>query len=174
MVTIFEKTIAAVRLGETLTRIGLVSGLREQAAMRNWIKVGGILVMMGLAGCGKQDPQSALDEAAQRLEDAISARQTGKAMELLHSDFQGAYGMDRQQARQRLTGTFLRYQKIGLLVVGRECWLDKGFYDRGHCTARVGVTGAQGLIPERAELYRVQTLWQQQGKDWLLREISWE
>lgn len=133
-----------------------------------------MLALMTLLGCSKQDPQNALEQAAQELQDAIAARQTGKAMERIHADFQGANGMDRQQTRQMMTGMFLRYQNIGLLVVGRECQLDKGFYDRGHCSARVGVSGAQGLIPERADLYKVDTSWQLAGKEWQLREISWE
>lgn len=133
-----------------------------------------VLALAVLMGCGKKDPQNALEQAAQDLQDAIAARQTGKAMERIHADFQGASGMDRQQARQMMTGLFLRYQNIGLLVVGRECRLDKGFYDRGHCSARVGVTGAQGLIPERADLYQVESTWQLAGKEWQLREIRWE
>lgn len=133
-----------------------------------------ILALAVGVGCSKQDPQNALEQAAQELQDAIAARQTGKAMERIHADFQGANGMDRQQTRQIMTGMFLRYQNIGLLVVGRECQLDKGFYDRGHCSARVGVSGAQGLIPERADLYKVDTSWQLAGKEWQLREISWE
>ncbi len=133
-----------------------------------------VLALVAVTGCGQKDPQNALEQAAQDLQDAIAARQTGKAMERIHADFQGASGMDRQQARQMMAGLFLRYQNIGLLVVGRECRLDKGFYDRGHCSARVGVSGAQGLIPERADLYQVETTWQLAGKDWQLREIRWE
>lgn len=134
-----------------------------------WLVVG-----LMLSGCGRQDPQSALEEAAQRLQEAVVSRQTSKAMDFLHVDFQGGNGMDRQQTRQLMAGTFLRYQKIGLLVMGRECRLDQNFHDRGHCSARVGVTGAQGVIPERAELYRVDTLWQLEGRDWQLLEIRWE
>lgn len=133
-----------------------------------------VLALAMLMGCGQQDPQNALEQAAQDLQDAIAARQTGKAMERIHAGFQGANGMDRQQTRQMMAGMFLRYQNIGLLVVGRECRLDAGFYDRGHCSARVGVTGAQGLIPERADLYQVETVWQLQGKEWQLVEMRWE
>lgn len=127
-----------------------------------------------LAACGKQDPASALEAAAIALEQAISERQTGKAAELLHEDFASHSGMDKREARQTMTGMFLRYQNVGLLVVGRDCQLDKGFYDRGHCTARVGISGAQGLIPERAELYQVQTTWQLDGKEWRLLSIQWQ
>ncbi|MDY0073644.1 MAG: hypothetical protein RBR77_13505 [Thauera sp.] len=127
-----------------------------------------------LAGCGKFDSLSALEQAAQQLEEGIAGRKTAAVMELLHADFEGSQGMTRQQARQQMTGMFLRYQNIGLLVVNRHCEQDQGFYDRGHCSAQVGVSGAEGLIPQRAELYTVDTVWQLEGKDWLLREMHWE
>lgn len=132
-----------------------------------------LLAVLLLMGCGKQDPKSALETAAIELELAISERQPKAVMRLLHEDFSGSYGLDRQGAQQRMLALFLRYQQIGILVVNRQCELDKGFYDRGHCSARVGVSGAQGLIPERAELYRISTVWQLHGKKWLLLGMEW-
>lgn len=134
-----------------------------------------ILLLAGLLpGCGKQDPGSALEAAAMALEQGISQRQPKAVMKLLHQDFTGNQGLDRQAAHQQMLALFLRYQNICVLVVNRQCQLDKGFYDRGHCSARVGISGAQGLIPERAELYRVETVWQLQGKDWQLLRLEWE
>lgn len=133
-----------------------------------------LLAALFLAGCSKQNPSSALEAAAIDLEQAVSARQPKAVMHLLHEDFSGSHGLNRKAAHQRMLALFLRYQQIGILVVNRQCELDKGFYDRGHCTARVGVSGAHGLIPERAELYQVRTIWQLQGKNWQLLELSWQ
>ena len=140
----------------------------------NLFKLALVFLVGILAACSKQEPLTALDRAVLQLEQAISERQTGKAAELLHEDFASHSGMDKREARQTMTGMFLRYKNVGLLVIGRDCQLDKGFYDRGHCTARVGVSGAQGLIPERAELYQVQTTWQLNGKEWRLLSIQWQ
>lgn len=134
-----------------------------------------VLLLAGLfSGCSKQDPGSALEAAATAFEQGVSQRQPKAVMKLLHQDFTGNNGLDRQTAHQQMLALFLRYQNIGVLVVNRQCQLDKGFYDRGHCSARVGISGAQGLIPERAELYRVETTWQLQGKDWQLLRLEWE
>ena len=38
----------------------------------------------------------------------------------------------------------------------------------------VVVTGAQGLIPERAEPYAIQLQWRLDGSDWKLIELHWE
>lgn len=132
------------------------------------------LPVLLLTGCSKQDPETALEAAASALEQAIAQRQPKAAMQLLHADFSGSYGLDRQAAHQQMLTLFLRYQNIGVLVVNRQCRLDKGFYDRGQCSARVGISGASGLVPERAELYRVDTTWQLSGKKWLLLEMRWE
>lgn len=133
-----------------------------------------LLLAIWLPGCGKQDPESALEAAASALEQGISQRQPKSVIQLLHQDFSTSHGLDRQSAHQQMLALFLRYKNIGVLVVNRQCGLDKGFYDRGHCSAQVGISGAQGLIPERAELYRVSTTWQLAGKDWKLLDMSWE
>ncbi|NLY15579.1 MAG: hypothetical protein GXZ05_04240 [Gammaproteobacteria bacterium] len=133
-----------------------------------------LLLVASLSGCSKKDPGSALEEAASALEQGISQRQPKAVMKLLHQDFSGNQGLDRHTAQQQMLALFLRYKNIGVMVVNRQCQLDKGFYDRGHCSARVGISGAQGLIPERAELYRVKTTWQLQGKDWQLLKLKWE
>lgn len=138
------------------------------------LAIGAFFSLALLSACSKQDPVSALDKAAIELEQAVAQRHPKAVMKLLHQNFQGSHGMDRQTAQQQMLALFLRYQNIKVLVVNRNCELDKGFYDRGECTAQVGVTGAQGLIPERAELYRVSTTWQLQNKRWLLLSMSWE
>ena len=143
--------------------------------IKSWIGRAGVVgIVLFAVGCGKADPQSALEAAAVKLEEGIAQKQASQVTKMLHENFSTANGMDRKMAQQQMLGLFMRYQKIKVLVVNRSCQLDKNFYDRGHCMAQVGVTGAQGLIPERAELYRVKTTWQQEGKDWLLLEMEWD
>ena len=44
----------------------------------------------------------------------------------------------------------------------------------GRVEAQVLVTGAQGLIPERAEPYTVRMEWRLVGGDWKLGDLRWE
>lgn len=129
---------------------------------------------VGLLACGSKDPQNALEEAARQLEENIKNQQTSAVMQQLHTDFLAQQHYGRQEIRQQMLGLFMRYKSINILVLNRDCQLDKGFYDRGLCTAQVGITGAQRLIPERAEHYRVSSVWQLNDKKWQLLQLNWQ
>lgn len=131
-------------------------------------------LLLGLAACGGSDPQSELDAAAQRLEQSLHNKQHKAVMQQLHEQVLAQEVYDRHAIQQRMLALFMRYKQINILVINRECTLDKGFYDRGHCNARVGVTGAQNVIPERADHYAVSSTWQLEGKEWKLLSLRWE
>ena len=46
--------------------------------------------------------------------------------------------------------------------------------DKAPAARRVLVTGAQGLIPERASPYALRLEWWREGDDWKLRDLRWE
>lgn len=132
------------------------------------------LVALLLAGCGKTDPKSALDAAVQQLQDNLEAKKTGDVMDQLHPSFQAGEGMDRDWAKRTMTLMFMRYANIKIIAVTRNSRIDSGTSQVGHTDAKVVVTGAQGLIPERAEPYAVQLQWRLDGSEWKLTELRWE
>ena len=128
-----------------------------------------------LAGCGKaSNPQAALEAAVQRLQDNLEAKKAGDVMDQLHPSFQAGEGMDREWAKRTMTLMFMRYANIKILAVSRSSRIDSGTSQVGHTEAQVVVTGAQGLIPERAEPYAVKLQWRLEGSDWKLTELHWE
>ncbi|MCV0439219.1 MAG: hypothetical protein K5880_11335 [Hydrogenophaga sp.] len=129
---------------------------------------------LGLAGCGKTDPQAALEAAVQALQDNLEARDTSAVMDQLHASFQAGEGLDAEWARRTMTLMFLRYTNVRIVAVTRNSRIDSGSSQVGHTEARVLVTGAQGLIPERAEPYAVQLQWRLDGSDWKLIDLQWE
>ena len=142
-----------------------------------WIRrcvVALMLVPVLLVGCGKTDPQVALDAAVQKLQDNLEARKTGDVMDQLHANFQAGEGMDREWAKRTMTLMFMRYANIRIIAVTRSSHIDAGSSQVGHTEAQVLVTGAQGLIPERAEPYAVKLQWRLDGSDWKLIELHWE
>lgn len=132
------------------------------------------LVALSLAGCGKTDPRTALDAAVQQLQDNLEARKASAVMDQLHPNFQAGEGMDRGWAQRTMTLMFMRYATIKILAVSRSNRIDSGTSQVGHTEAKVVVTGAQGLIPERAEPYAVRLQWRLEGDDWKLLELHWE
>lgn len=133
-----------------------------------------LLVPLLLAGCGKADPQAALAAAVQTLQDNLEAKKTGAVMDQLHASFQAGEGMDREWAKRTMTLMFMRYANIRIIAVTRNSRIDAGSSLVGHTEAQVVVTGAQGLIPERATPYAVKLQWRLDGSDWKLIELKWE
>lgn len=133
-----------------------------------------LLVPLLLAGCGKTDPQTALEAAVQALQDNLEAKKSGAVMDQLHPNFQAGEGMDREWAKRTMALMFLRYAHIRIVAVTRSSRIDTGSSQVGHTEAQVVVTGAQGLIPERAEPYAIRLQWRLDGRDWKLIELHWE
>lgn len=133
-----------------------------------------VLASAALAACGKGDPQARLEAAAKALQAAIEARHTGDVMDLLDEHFQGSGNLDRDGTRRLLTATFLRYQNIKVIALSSSHRVDPQTPTLGVSEAQVLVTGAQGLVPERAEPYKVRLEWRLVGGDWKLSDLRWE
>ncbi len=132
-----------------------------------------------LPACGKpDDPQASLEAAVQRLQDALEAKDAGAVLDMLDPRFRAqsdtSEGMDREWARKTMTLMFLRYAQVKVIAVTRNSRVDEAGGQTGRTEAQVLVTGAQGLIPERAAPYRVELQWWREGDDWLLRDLRWE
>ncbi len=69
---------------------------------------------------------------------------------------------------------FLRYASVRVISVSRSSRIDPPGSPIGVTEAQILVTGAQGLIPERAAPYAVRLRWQRDGDEWKLRDLQWE
>lgn len=127
-----------------------------------------------LAACSKDDPQAALEAAAQRLQDALEARDSGAVFDMLDPKFRANDEFDRDWARKTMALMFLRYASVKVVAVTQSHRIDPPGSPIGVTEAQIVVTGAQGLIPERAAPYTVQLRWQRDGDDWKLRDLQWD
>ena len=87
-------------------------------------------------------------------------------------DFNGPDGMDHKQLRQYLTVIGLQNQQLGTTLGPLQIDITG---DR----ARVGFTlaasgGASGWLPDRAQVYAVETGWRMEGSDWKLISATWK
>lgn len=133
-----------------------------------------LILSASLLACHAQSPIDALDAAAQRLQDNLSNKRTSAVAQQLDNNFSAQQGMDKKDAQQQMMLVFMRFKNVNILVLNRSCQLDNSYHDRGHCSAQVAVTGAQGLIPERADYYKVNSQWQLEGKEWRLLKLHWD
>ena len=133
-----------------------------------------MLAALAVAGCSSPSPEDALNAAAERLQSNLENKQAGAVAKQLHEDFLAQRSYNRQAAQQQMLGLFMRYRSVNIIVINRQCELDRGYHELGHCTAQVAVTGAQGLIPERLDHYRVSNQWQLADEEWQLLRLDWE
>src|SRR5690606_29369602 len=88
--------------------------------------------------------------------------------------FRANQALDREWVRRTATLMFLRHRNVQVLALGSDSWLDPSYADKGHSEAQVALTGAQGLLPERAGHYRVRLEWWLEDGDWLLARMARE
>ena len=133
-----------------------------------------LALALTLSACGKADSQARLEAAVQKLQDNLEAKDTSAVIDQLDAGFQAQDGLDRDWARKTMTLMFLRYASVKVIAVTRKSSIDTTAPQSGLTQAQVLVTGAQGLIPERAAPYEVRLDWRLVADDWKLSRITWE
>jgi hypothetical protein len=128
---------------------------------------------MALAGCGRDDPEAALQQAAEQLQATLENKQVGDLMELLHADFQAQRQYDQEWARRTATLMFLRHRNVRVIALSQRSWVDPTYPDRGHTEAQVALTGAESLLPQQAGHYQVRLEWRQEQGEWQLARLEW-
>ena len=133
-----------------------------------------LAIAFSLSACGKTDPQAQLEAAVQKFQDNLEAKDTSAVIDQLDPGFQAQDGMGSEAARKTMTLMFLRYASVKVIAVTRKSSIDPTAPQSGLTQAQVLVTGAQGLIPERAAPYEVRMEWRYVSDEWKLSRLSWE
>ncbi|MDX5374118.1 MAG: hypothetical protein LPK18_16980 [Pseudomonadaceae bacterium] len=133
-----------------------------------------LLICALLAGCGRDDPQAALEAAVQQLQDNLEGKRTDRVLEQLHPQFSAQQQYDRDWARRTMALLFLRHKQVRIIAIGTRSELDATYSGRGHTRAEVALTGAEGLIPDSARHYSVKLEWWLEGDEWRLARLDWE
>lgn len=128
-----------------------------------------------LLGCGaRNDPQAALEAAVQQLQDNIEAKRTGAVLDQLHAEFLARQELDREWAKRTMTLLFMRHKNIQVIALGKNSWIDAAISSKGHTEAQIGLSGAEGLIPDSARHYSVKLEWRLDGDEWKLGRLDWQ
>lgn len=133
---------------------------------------------IALAACSRSDPEQALHNTINQMQQAVHARKAGDLLEHIADDFvresagQGGNAaiMDKKQLQRVLTAALLRSENITLVVTVGEVKINGKL-----ATARIDVlaTGGSGLLPERADGWEFTTAWRQEGSTWRLYNAQW-
>ncbi|MDM7944198.1 MAG: hypothetical protein QUV35_16365 [Hydrogenophaga sp.] len=146
---------------------------KSGVSVRWWVVLAMVAALL-LGGCGKDDPQARLEAAVQQLQDNLEAKDTRAVLDQLDAGFSAQDGMDRDGARKTMTLMFLRYASVKVIALTRKSSIDPTARQSGLTQAQVVVTGAQGLIPERAAPYEVRLEWRLVSNEWKLVRLTWE
>lgn len=127
-----------------------------------------------LSGCRDDDPQAALQNAVQQLQDNLEHKRSSAVLEQLHEQFSAQQQYDREWAKRTMLMLFMRHQNVRVRALSQNSYLDPTYRERGHSDLQVALTGAEGLLPDSASHYRVKLEWWLEDGQWQLARLNWE
>lgn len=127
----------------------------------------GLLVV---GGCGHEDAEMALRRQVQAGIEALAERDHGAFMSIVADDFAGPQGLDSSGASQMARLYFLRFRQIRLIAGP----LNVDMADRRARVAfSVALAGGQGLLPDQAQAYQIDSAWRRDDDDWRMIALEW-
>jgi hypothetical protein len=125
-----------------------------------------------LFGCHSTPPEQALRNTIAAMQAAGEQHKTSGVMDSVADDFAGPDGMDRKQMQRFLLGISLQNRKLGTTIGPLDI---KVIGDRATVNFTLGASGGEGgWLPDRAQVYQVETGWRMEGSDWKLISANWK
>jgi hypothetical protein len=130
-----------------------------------------VIAQFGLFSCSRQPPEQALRSTIAEMQAAAEAHDTDALFEPIAEDFAGSEGMDRQAFRRYVALTGMQNQKVGVQLGPLDVKL---FDQRATVSFTAGLSGGANWLPERAQVYQVDTGWRLDDGEWKLISAKWE
>ena len=106
------------------------------------------------------------------LAEAAQERNTRRVNRHISEDFEltlGGQEMSRDDTRRMMTAIFMRHRNITVVLTNVQVEIDPGSSRRAQARFNALVTGGSGgILPETAQLYRVESDWELTNGDWML------
>lgn len=131
-------------------------------------------VVLMLVGCGRDDPEAALQAAVESLQESIESKDASRLMDLIHQEFSANQEADRDWARRTATLMFLRHRNVNVIALNSRSWIDPTYPDKGYSEAQVALTGAEALLPQRLGHYNARLEWWLADGKWQLARLNWD
>lgn len=131
-------------------------------------------VALMLVGCGRDNPEAALQAAVESLQESIESKDTSRLMDLIHQEFSANQEADRDWARRTATLMFLRHRNVNVIALNSRSWIDPTYPDKGYSEAQVALTGAEALLPQRLGHYNARLEWWLADGKWQLARLNWD
>ena len=105
------------------------------------------------------------------METAAESRDADALFEPIAEDFSASGGMDRQAFRRYVMVLGLRDQQVGVQLGPLDVKL---YGDRASVAFTAALSGGPGWLPDRAQVYDVDTGWRLEDGDWKLISARWK
>ena len=135
------------------------------------LAIAAALLALVLAGCRKEPPEQALRNTIAAMEAAAEKHDNDALFASIAEDFSGSEGMDRQAFRRYVTFTGMRSKSVGVQLGPLDVKL---FDQRATVTFTAALSGGEGLLPDRVQVYDVDTGWRLDGGEWKLISAKWK
>lgn len=140
-----------------------------------WFSVGlALWLALFLQGCESPPDQTLVKQHIRTIAEALEEKKSSTVLDFIDDDFLSAEGKDKKWAKQMLTFHSLRNQNISASITQLSVTADDQFDDVLHSDFTVLLTGGQGLLPERGQVYRVKIWWRKKSGDWLITRAEWD
>ena len=146
--------------------------MQQSCGFQRFAMLACAVLAMCLVACARPDAEAGVSAGVARLQEAIDARDAGDIEALLAEDFIGNDGLDRQGARRLAAGVFLRYRDVAA-VLGPVTVELRGDRDAIARFTVLATGGSGSALPERGQLYQVETGWRLVDGDWRLLSAEW-
>ena len=135
---------------------------------------GVIIALMSLAACDeKLSVEQQIIATLRNMEYAAEEGQHLEFMTYIADSFGGQQGsMDRREFHRFML--FQINQNRRLQAQFFPIYVEETGENSASAYFRLLVTGGAGLLPDRGQLFEVETHWQRDGSDWLLYGADWE
>jgi hypothetical protein len=130
-----------------------------------------VVVAALVSGCSRTPPEQALRDTIATMQAAAEARDADALAEPLAADFVGPGGMDVERFRRYAALAWLRSRDVGVTLGPLDVEVT-GEHARVRFTA--ATRGGQGVLPDSAGVYEVDTAWRLDGGEWRLISAEWE
>jgi hypothetical protein len=125
-----------------------------------------------LCACHSTPPEQKLRATIAAMQTAGEQHQTAKVIDSVAEDFAGPGGMDRKQLQMFLVGVSMQNRQLGTTIGPLDI---KIIGDRATVGFTLGASGGSGSwMPDRAQVYQVETGWRMDGGDWKLISADWK
>jgi hypothetical protein len=132
-----------------------------------------LAAMLALSACGEEPTlEQQIIGVINEMETLAEAGERGAFMDRVDEAFAGQQGtLLREEFRRYLVLQWNQHQRLYAQLFPISVQAE----GRNHARARFKalVTGGRGMLPDRGELYQIDTTWRKVDGDWLLLSADW-